>query len=662
MKSPPRVPGYAPLRLLGAGGMGAVWEVVQEATGQRYALKLVRAQGQEDLARFQREARVLAGLDHPNVVRLHTADFSARPPYFVQELLEGGSLSELLRRGPLPAASAREILRQVGEGVAAAHRAGILHRDLKPDNVLFSAEGVAKVTDFGLAVSGETRERLTRTGAVLGTPEYMAPEQALDARGADERADVYALGALLYAMLTGAPPIPANGRSLIALLTALQTEPPRPPSEFAPATPPELEQLCLRALAKDPEARFPTARALLEALERRSSGRGWGRRGAAAAALALAVALALGVWLSLPTRGAQEPAAAAPARVEPVPPAPRPRAVSEEGLRPGFELQPQGARREVLVDGDRLVVVGYEALAIYDGGSHRELSTVALEPSAEPERLVALGDERYAIAREEGPLLVVGPGERVTPVESLQSVLCVARHDQLLACGLRSGALQVLRIEDSGVTPLTEVLELAPKFQVEDVVWLDARHLVLATRGRRQENATAGTDRDNGSQLVLVVYDPTASGLLPVEWQDVFGAFSLAVHPSRPNLVVVGTALGGLHAFEVRDEVFHELEASRWTSATFGAGTCRALRFTRRGLAVCVFEGSAEHLNRIVLYDPWRQGRDGRVVTRMLPLGALAPYCLSLDEEEEVLFMGGHFGGAQLRSLAEVEAEATEHP
>ena len=314
-ETPPQIDGpYRLTRLLGEGGMGAVWEATHELTGGQVALKVVQGLDHEGLARFQREARTLAGLDHPHLVRVHAAQLEGARPYLVQELLEGGSLADAVRGGPLEVERARELARQVAEGVAAAHRAGVLHRDLKPDNVLLTAEGQAKVADFGLAgVSQASRERLTRTGAVLGTPAYMAPEQAVDARAADERADVYGLGGLLYVMLTGVPPLETAGRSLIETLTALQSEAPVSPTQRNPAVPADLAEVCRVALAKDPADRYPSAVAFAQAL----AGGPPAARGRSGAWVAAALTCALlgvgGVVASLAARGAPAPRAAGPA-------------------------------------------------------------------------------------------------------------------------------------------------------------------------------------------------------------------------------------------------------------------------------------------------------------------------------------------------------------
>ena len=236
-------------RELARGGMGVVYAATDSETGARVAVKVCLGLGEleaEARARFEREAQALARLRHPAIVSVHAARFDD-PPYLVQALLPGGSLSERLATGPLPISAALQVVRRVGEALAYAHAQGVLHRDLKPENVLFDDRGQAQLADFGLAgfLSGE---RLTQTGALLGTPAYMAPEQATDAKRVDARADVYGLGALLYACLTGRAPFADRG-GVVQTLNALLTQPPTPVARLRPDVPPALAAACERALA-----------------------------------------------------------------------------------------------------------------------------------------------------------------------------------------------------------------------------------------------------------------------------------------------------------------------------------------------------------------------------------------------------------------------------
>ncbi len=262
---------YRVLRLLAQGGMGAVFEVAHTATGVRYALKTMLASGlltdtagAVELERFRAEATLLARLDHPRVVRVHAADLDGGVPYLVQDLLPGGSLqARLERQGPLPVEEAVELTCQLAEGLAHAHERGVLHRDLKPHNVLLDERGAPRLADFGLALQLDARSRLTHTGELLGTPGYLAPEQASGERRTDVRTDVYGLGALLFALLTGGPPF--EGRGLPGLAAVIEKPPPRP-SARRPEVPAWLDAVVLRALAKEPGDRHQTVQELAAAL------------------------------------------------------------------------------------------------------------------------------------------------------------------------------------------------------------------------------------------------------------------------------------------------------------------------------------------------------------------------------------------------------------
>jgi hypothetical protein len=248
--------------------MGVVYAVRDPATGARRALKtLLRGAEPDERLRFQREAELLAQVVHPNVVRIHAADLAHDPPYLVQDFLAGGSLRDRLRQGGLEPAAAVGLVRKLAHGLAAVHRTGVLHRDLKPHNVLLTEAGEPALVDFGLArrVGLEERRRLTQSGVVLGTPAFMAPEQVADPRGVGPEADVYGLGAILYMALTGRPPF--EERSTLATLEAVMESEPVPPTRLVPGVPAWVEAVCLRALAKRPEDRYPSAEALCQALE-----------------------------------------------------------------------------------------------------------------------------------------------------------------------------------------------------------------------------------------------------------------------------------------------------------------------------------------------------------------------------------------------------------
>ena len=256
--------------MLGRGGMGVVYRAWDRRLNRPVALKMLLAGAYarpEELERFRREAEAEAGLRHPNIVQVYdVGDLDGRP-YFTMEFVEGGSLAQKLAGAPLPAGQAAGLLATLAEAVQAAHDRGIIHRDLKPANVLLTADGTPKITDFGLARRLEDASGLTQSGATLGTPSYMAPEQA---RGGTQAvgtaADVYALGAILYEALTGRPPFRAD-TAAETMRQVVEQEPP-PPSRWNAKVPRDLEVICLKCLHKEPHRRYPSAAALAEDLRR----------------------------------------------------------------------------------------------------------------------------------------------------------------------------------------------------------------------------------------------------------------------------------------------------------------------------------------------------------------------------------------------------------
>jgi eukaryotic-like serine/threonine-protein kinase len=266
------VPGYEILGELGRGGMGVVYRAREVKLNRTVALKLVLGAGRadrRDLIRFLAEAEAAAAIDHPNVVRVYGYGESDGRPYMALEYLPGGSLAgKLDQDGRLPVRQAVDLVRQIAAGVAAAHALGIVHRDLKPGNVLLDAAGVPKVADFGLAKRGTTD--LTKTGTVMGTPAYMAPEQAKgESKFVGPQADVWALGVILYECLTGQRPFAGDNW---AVLHQLMSENPPAPRSVDPRVPKDLDLVCLKCLAKEPHERYPTAAELAAELGRFAAG------------------------------------------------------------------------------------------------------------------------------------------------------------------------------------------------------------------------------------------------------------------------------------------------------------------------------------------------------------------------------------------------------
>jgi tetratricopeptide (TPR) repeat protein len=266
----PLVPGYAILEELGRGGMGVVYKARQAALDRLVALKMLRdgaLAGPEQLARFRAEALAVARLRHPHIVHIYDVGEQDGRPFLALEFVEGGSLAQKLGGTPLPARRAAELVTTLARAVQHAHGQGIVHRDLKPANVLLATDGTPKVTDFGLAKRLDGGAGLTGSGQLLGTPSYMAPEQAEGGSGAvGPSADVYALGAILYECLTGRPPFVAA--TALETLEQVQSREPVPPRLLQPEVPRDLETVCLKCLDKEPGRRYASAEALADDLGR----------------------------------------------------------------------------------------------------------------------------------------------------------------------------------------------------------------------------------------------------------------------------------------------------------------------------------------------------------------------------------------------------------
>jgi eukaryotic-like serine/threonine-protein kinase len=255
---------------IGRGGMGAVYRARQASLNRMVAVKVLlggQFANETFLKRFRREAEAAASLNHPGIVSIYEVGEQEGQPYFSMELIEGRSLAELTRDSPLPARRAVQLIKAIAEAVHFAHERRLLHRDLKPSNVLVDASDAPHITDFGLAKRFEGDADLTLTGQVLGTPNYMPPEQADPKRGQTSAAsDVYSLGAMLYQLLTGRPPFMAE--TVTQTLRLVAEGEPVSPRLLNPGLSRDLDTICTRCLQKDPKRRYPSAQDLADELGR----------------------------------------------------------------------------------------------------------------------------------------------------------------------------------------------------------------------------------------------------------------------------------------------------------------------------------------------------------------------------------------------------------
>src|SRR6266481_5737143 len=318
-KTPAKFGDYELVEEIGRGGQGVVYRAHQKSLNRTVALKVIRLgpwATEAHLKRFRREAEAAASLDHPCIVPIYEIGERDSSCYFSMKFVEGGQLDKPAKGEPMPIRCAVELIAKVARTVHFAHEHGILHRDIKPGNILLDAKGEPHLTDFGLARLVETESTVTRTREVMGTPSYMAPEQAMGNNAAISSAtDVYGLGAVLYQLLTGQPPF-VGGTTYETIKLVLDTEP-RQPRLFNPKIDRDLSTICLKCIEKDPKRRYSSALALAEDLERWlkhepiqarrtgifARGKKWVRRNPSIAVMAamllvLAVPLAVMVWRS----------------------------------------------------------------------------------------------------------------------------------------------------------------------------------------------------------------------------------------------------------------------------------------------------------------------------------------------------------------------------
>lgn len=318
-KLPHTLPGYTLLEVLGRGGMGTVYKGRQLALQRTVAIKVPHlAQGSEALQRFLAEAHAVAQLDHPGIVPIYEVVTAVPVQFYAMAFIDGLSLQQRLKNGPLPPSEALHVMRAVCDAVEHAHRQRLIHRDLKPANILLTKDGVPKLTDFGLVRRLDDDAGMTVAGQVLGTPAYMSPEQARGGQMIDARTDVYALGATLFALLTGQPPF--VGADTTAVLQQVIHSEARSPRKLQPDLSRDLETICLKCLEKEPDRRYQSAAEVGAELARVIDGRPiqarpvsaparlarWARRQPLLAGLSAAVALVAIIALGLAAFAARE--------------------------------------------------------------------------------------------------------------------------------------------------------------------------------------------------------------------------------------------------------------------------------------------------------------------------------------------------------------------
>lgn len=304
------IEGYEILGVLGRGGMGIVYKARQTKLDRVVALKMVLSgahASRTDRERFLSEARAVAQLKHPNILQIHDVGERNEQPYFSLEFLEGGTLQDKMEKYALPPREAAQLIETLARGLHYAHQKGILHRDIKPANVLLSADGVPKISDFGLAKRLDREESLNPSDIVVGTPMYMSPEQAVGKADIGPPADIYSLGATLYELIVGRPPF--RGSTVLDTLRMVQNVEPVPPRQLQPSVPSDLQTICLKCLHKEPGQRYATAEAFANDLRNYLEGKPiaarpvpvwektwkWSRRNPAAALLiAVSIASLLG--------------------------------------------------------------------------------------------------------------------------------------------------------------------------------------------------------------------------------------------------------------------------------------------------------------------------------------------------------------------------------
>jgi serine/threonine protein kinase/WD40 repeat protein len=560
--------GYEIVRELGRGGMGVVYLARQRSAKRLVALKCLRKDRLEHLTpeqrlnwltRFRTEGQAAARIAHERVVTVYEVGAHDGHPFYSMRYVEGRSLAEQLKKGPLPGRTAALVLEQVARAVQTIHEHKVLHRDLKPHNILIDARGQPFVTDFGLAKCSDADDSLTHTGEMLGSVHYISPEQAQDSGKVTEATDVYGLGATLYALLTGRPPF--QGSTAADILYQVKYHEPLPPRRVNPAVDRDLNTICLRCLEKEPRQRFATAAALAEELERYREGRPilsrpvgpvsrawrWSRRNPAFASVSVAALLlcllAGGLYLSSAPPGEILP---------PVPPDDRPAAYLEDMRRVQGHLD----AREIALARQRLVrwrpVAGKPDLRGWEwhyqntrcrddgflSGKHRgPVTAVACAPDGR--RLASadnLGGIKIWSARDDGDL------HELTAKGSNVAALAWSPNSKFLAAA-STGFIQVWEVGVS--TPKVQTFEQAPSVIVLPIGPKTPQEQIDAMTRRWPPVLTWNPTRPmlalGDAEGKIQIWDLPSHPKKPLVLKVIKGGVqSMAWHPQGKTLALVG--------------------------------------------------------------------------------------------------------------------------
>ena len=655
------IDGFEIVRELGRGGMGVVYEARHPSLPRSVALKLIleSAADADALARFGREAELLARVNHRNVLKIHKLGRAADGPYLVTEMLEGQDLKELTRNGPLPPQQAATILSALAKGLVAVHAQGVLHRDLKPQNVFVRTDGTPVLLDFGLA-RDVGAEKLTQTGVTVGTPAYMAPEQAGEGStdDLDVRSDVYGLGGVLFRTLAGRAPFQGN---VVSILKQVLFDDPRWPSKDEPNTPSDLEAICKQAMAKQPDDRYSDAQALSDDLDRYLAGKPVLARPPASKprrVFALAGAVLLGV-LGVVTGVAVELRGQGVTEGPTVSGETPPEVKTEEGVREPVlrkrwevtQFPAQAQSREITRFVKYLPRVpgeGLQLLLVTDDG----LCRVSADPTVEPPALVldrvlvfarkldglrALEVDpkgRFAVLGLEGrPVLFVGLDEAaatyevaVGPPDAVVTALAVSGDRAVVYAGYAAGGQsRVVAISGprDGVKP-----EILPGLDVPLGGPGEGDHvggLGLLHRGRTLVGVEVDPETAKDTRYAARFWDAETLEVLGDPEKETFiteGATSLAVSPDGRTFAI-GLRYHGIRIYKApsfSDEPFSdrggvpeaEVQVCRGEGATEHVSATEVTSFTRAAHSApprqLVFSPSGERLLSVSGRRRRRQG------------------------------------------------------